>query len=597
MPALLKTRLSFILAAGFAACAYAQGVGQPTYVTSYILQPAGNQTAINNGGTLAFPATGLNASATASFIIYNSAAAPGIVNSITVTGSAFKVSGLPLLPANLAAGAEIRFTITFTPTARGTSTGTLVVDLGTTRDTINLTGQAIGAAVTYTSTLNGATAALTPGGTIPFPSTAIGGSVSADIKVTNTGDANASVNTVNVVGTGFHLNNAPALPATLVPGASMVFTVVFNPTVSGPASGTLVIDNATFTLSSVGLGSSLVYSSVVGSTSTVVQNAGTIVFPNTNVGATSTISVLVNNSGNAAATVSGIAVSGTGFALTNVPKLPATINPGASLQINVAFTASSTNSVTGVLQIDSFGINLRGNGNPPPALTGVSFGSLPATVNPRQQPAVALGLTQPYPLDISGKLTLTFASDSFADDPAIQFASGGRSINFTIPAGTTDAVFSSGKTVQLQTGTVAGTITVTPNFTVAAVDLTPTPAPVAKMAVAAGPPQITTVQVGARTANTVELLITGLSTPRQVSQINLQFTPAQGSSLQTANLFVNTDASFSTWYQSQTGISFGSQFTASVIVNVTGDVNAVQSVAVTASNSRGDSNAVSVNLR
>jgi len=170
-------------------------------------------------------------------------------------------------------------------------------------------------------------------------------------------------------------------------------------------------------------------------------------------------------------------------------------------------------------------------------------------------------------------------------------------VSFTIPAGTTDAVFASGKTVQLQTGTVAGTITITPAFTVAAVDVTPTPAPVAKMVVAAAPPQITTVQVGTRTANSFELLVTGLSTPRQVSQLNLTFTPAQGASLQTANLFVNSDASFSTWFQSQSGISFGSQFTASVVVNVTGDINAVQSVSVTASNAKGDSNAVSVPLR
>jgi len=151
--------------------------------------------------------------------------------------------------------------------------------------------------------------------------------------------------------------------------------------------------------------------------------------------------------------------------------------------------------------------------------------------------------------------------------------------------------------VQLQTGTVAGTITITPTFNVAAVDVTPSPAPTAKMVVTAGPPQLTNVQVGTRTATSFELLITGLSTPRQVSQISLTFTPAQGATLQTANLFVNTDASFSTWFQSQTGISFGSQFTASVIVNVTGDVNAVQSVAVTASNAKGDSSSMSVNLR
>ena len=105
------------------------------------------------------------------------------------------------------------------------------------------------------------------------------------------------------------------------------------------------------------------------------------------------------------------------------------------------------------------------------------------------------------------------------------------------------------------------------------------------------------MQVGARTANSIELLITGLSTPRSVSTLTLQFTAASGASLQTSSLSINTEAPFGTWFQSATGISFGSQFTASVIVNVNGDPNAVQSVSVTASNSRGDSNALSVNLR
>jgi len=595
MTAPLKTRFSFILIAGLGLAATAHA--QANFVTSYVLQPSGNQTAISGGGTLTFPSINLNSSATASFIIYNSGSAAGVVNSVNVSGAAFRVSGLPLLPANLAPGSEIRFTVTFTPTARGASTGSLVVDLSGTRLNINLAGTAIGASLAYTMTLNGGNSVLSAGGTVTFPSTALGGTAQADIKVTNSGDANATVSGINVVGTGFRLTNVPPLPATLTPGGSLVFSLVFTPTTSGTATGTLIIDNASFNLTSVGLGSSLVYSSVVGSTSSVVQNSGTVVFPNTNVGGTSTISIVVNNTGNTAATISGIAVSGTGFTLRNLPTLPATLNPGATLQFNVAFTATSANSVTGVLQIDNFGINLRANGNPPPALTGVVFGSLPATIDPRQQPTVALAIKDPYPIDITGKLNLTFASDSFADDPAIQFATGGRSVNFTIPAGSVDAVFGSAKQVQLQTGTVAGMITMTPSFSVAAVDLTPSPAPVAKMAVPASAPQLTNVQLGARTATSIELLITGFSTPRAVSQLSLQFTPAQGATLQTASLFVNTDAPFSTWYQSQAGISYGSQFTASVTVNVNGDVNAVQSVSVTASNSRGESKPVTVNLR
>ncbi len=594
MTALLKNRFSFILIAGLVLAAGAHA--QTGFVISYVLQPSGNQTAVANGGTLPFPATNLNSTATASFIVYNGATTPAVLNGVSVTGDAFKVSGLPLLPANLAPGSEVRFTISFTPTARGAATGVLSLDIGT-KVSVNLTGQGTGASLAFTATVNGGPAALAPGGTLTLPSTALGATSQADIRVTNSGDANATVSGINVVGAGFKTANMPPLPATLVPGGSLVFSLVFAPTASGAANGTLIIDNATFSLASVGVGSSLVYSSLIGSTSTAIQNGGTIVFPNTNVGSNSSISVLINNTGNTAATIGGIAVSGTGFSLPNLPKLPATLNPGASLQFTVAFAATSTNSVTGTLQIDTFGIGLRANGNPPPALSSVVFANVPATIDPRQQPAITMSIKDPYPIDLSGKLTLAFVSDSFADDPAIQFSTGGRSVNFTIPAGTVDAVFGNSKQVQLQTGTVAGVITATPTFSVAAVDVTPTPAPSAQMTVPATAPQITNVQVGARSANSFELLVTGFSTPRSVTQMTLQFTPAAGSSLQTGNLVVNTDAPFSAWYQSQAGIGYGSQFTASVIVNVAGDVNAVQSVSVTATNSRGESKPVTASLR
>jgi hypothetical protein len=44
-------------------------------------------------------------------------------------------------------------------------------------------------------------------------------------------------------------------------------------------------------------------------------------------------------------------------------------------------------------------------------------------------------------------------------------------------------------------------------------------------------------------------------------------------------------------------VQFGSQFTAVIVIQVNGDINAVQSVTVTASNARGASAPVSVNLR
>jgi hypothetical protein len=579
---------------------FLSGVGQqPNFITSYIMQPTGNQVAIANGATLAFPGTNVNATTNATFIIANNGTGPGVVNSVSISGQAYHISGLTLMPATVQPNQNIQFTIAFTPTTRGTASGSLSISLaGTGAINIPLSGSGLGAVLTYTATMGSQSSTLTAGSSLTLPSTNLGSSSTASITVTNGGDAPTTVNGVSVTGNGFSLSNVPGMPLTIASGNSFTFILTYKPTVSGAASGTLSIDGAQFALSAVGIGASLTYSSVIGSTSTQLAADGTVVFPNTTVGATSTVSIVIANAGNAPATVSGISISGTGFSIPNLPALPATLNAGGVLQFNIAFNASSTSSVAGVLQIDAFGVNLRGNGNPPPGISAISFGSVPATAAALQQPSVGLSLAQPYPMDLTGKLTLTFASDSFADDPNIQFASGGRTISFTIPANTTDALFGTSKQVQFQAGTVSGSIKLAASLSVASVDVTPNPAPSAQVVVAPGPPVIRNVQIGARTANSFEVLITGLSTPRQVSQMSLQFTQTSGSSssLQTTSLSLNSDAPFSTWFQSQAGIGFGSQFTASVIVNVTGDVNSVHTVSVTASNSKGDSNAVSTTV-
>ena len=77
----------------------------------------------------------------------------------------------------------------------------------------------------------------------------------------------------------------------------------------------------------------------------------------------------------------------------------------------------------------------------------------PSTAVSGQQPSVTFQLVNPYPVALAGSLTLTFApsTSSGVNDPAVQFASGGRTIDFNIPANSTAT-----PGVQLQTGTVAG---------------------------------------------------------------------------------------------------------------------------------------------
>jgi hypothetical protein len=228
----------------------------------------------------------------------------------------------------------------------------------------------------------------------------------------------------------------------------------------------------------------------------------------------------------------------------------------------------------------------------------VQFTNVGDTANALDQPSVGLTLAQPYGIDVTGTLNLAFTPDSFSDDPNIQFATGGRTVNFRIPANTTQAIFGdSAQSVQFQAGTVAGTIALSATFAAGSADLTPNPAPSKTVAVAAGPPQIRNVQVGTRTTDSFQLMITGLSTTRSVTQLNFTFAPAPGATLQTTVLPVNVEAPFTAWYQSPTAKPFGSQFTVAVTINVAGDPNTVQSATVTAVNAQGSSAPVTVSLR
>ena len=92
----------------------------------------------------------------------------------------------------------------------------------------------------------------------------------------------------------------------------------------------------------------------------------------------------------------------------------------------------------------------------PPAPT-LNVTGLPATSTPATQSTITIGIGTAFPVDVTVTLTLTFTADSGPDDPTVQFSTGGRTAQLTIPAGSTTA----SATVGVQTGTMAGTVTIT----------------------------------------------------------------------------------------------------------------------------------------
>jgi hypothetical protein len=224
-------------------------------------------------------------------------------------------------------------------------------------------------------------------------------------------------------------------------------------------------------------------------------------------------------------------------------------------------------------------------------VAGVTIGGITTTSTSGQQLPINVTIANPYSVNLNGTLTLVFTSAVGASDPAIQFSSGGLTANFTIPAGTTQAVFGTQQSVLLITGTTAGSIAVTAGLQAAGASVTPSTAPAITTTIAKTAPVITGVTF-TTSGTSLVVSVTGYSNTRDMTSGNFQFIAAAGSTLTAAPVVVNLAATFSTWYQSSASLNFGTQFTFSVPISFTGNINAIGSVSVTLVNSAGTSAAV-----
>jgi hypothetical protein len=224
-----------------------------------------------------------------------------------------------------------------------------------------------------------------------------------------------------------------------------------------------------------------------------------------------------------------------------------------------------------------------------PAAPGTSLNGFPANGTPATQVTSPVTFSSPYPVDVTVNLTLTFAPTSGADDPNIQFATGGRTATVTVKAGSTTSLTN----VAVQTGTVAGVITITEQLVAAGgPDITPTPTPTRTITIGASAPTVTSVTVTPGT-NQFTVVVVGFDPTRAITQVNFTFTPAAGSTLQTSTVTISAQTLFSAWYQSSAAVPFGSQFSFTITFTVGGNVSSIQSVTVTLTNPAGTSTSAS----
>lgn len=228
-----------------------------------------------------------------------------------------------------------------------------------------------------------------------------------------------------------------------------------------------------------------------------------------------------------------------------------------------------------------------------PQLSGVTIGGVTDTPPPAQQQNVTVVLGSAFPVPLTGTVTVTFASDANvpADDPAIQFSTGGRTAAFTIPAGSTQATFTAPNPA-IQTGTVSGTITLTTSLQAGGAPVACNCALTRIIRVAKSVPVITSVRA-VRGSGAITITIIGFSTSREITQAAFQFTTAAGSNVTTTSFTVPVSTFFTTWYTGTQSTQFGSQFLMTQPFTISGDANAVTNVSVTLTNAQGTSTAVS----
>jgi Putative Ig domain len=252
--------------------------------------------------------------------------------------------------------------------------------------------------------------------------------------------------------------------------------------------------------------------------------------------------------------------------------------PGGPGSSQVGFTATDANGQTGT-KIITITIFL-----PPAPVTSVGVGST-------SQPAVSLSLNAPYPLEITGFITLTFASSVGGTDDMIRFSDGSRSLQYIVRPNTTQAIFPTASNPAILTGTVAGTITMTVSMSAGGQNITPSPAPSKTITIETSVPSIISVALQ-QTGGGLTVVVTGYSNTREVSSGTFTFAASNGSAI--SPITVPLTSAYAAWFGNAASNATGGQFKLTMPFTVTlGSASAVTKVSISLTNAKGASAPVS----
>jgi hypothetical protein len=361
------------------------GIG-PTTTAS--LSPASLTFASQNVGTT---------SAAQTVTLTNTGSAALTVTGISASGDFAETDNCG---SSVAVGAKCAISVTFTPTASGTRTGTLSVADNTSGSpqSVSLSGTGAGSAPVVS---------LSPS-SLTFASQTVGTTSTAQtVTLTNTGSATLTITGISASGDFAETDNCGSSVAA---GANCAINVTFAPTASGTRTGTLSIANN----ASGSPQSAKLTGTGAGSAPVVSLSPSSLTFASQTVGTTSAAqTVTLSNTGNASLTITGVSASGD-FAETN--SCGSSVAAGVNCTISVTFTPTASGTRTGTLSITDNAsgspqsVSLTGTGSNSTGDFSLSASPTSGTITAGQSAAFALtvspsgGFSQTVGLACSGAL-------------------------------------------------------------------------------------------------------------------------------------------------------------------------------------------------
>jgi hypothetical protein len=168
---------------------------------------------------------------------------------------------------------------------------------------------------------------------------------------------------------GVSVGLASSSSAVTVPGSVTVPATASSASFTANVASVATAQSATITASS-GSSAQTLSLQLNAATPALTLNATSIAFGAVVVNNATTQSLTLTSSGTAPVTVNAISVTGSGFSLTPVT-LPATLTPGQTLTLSLAFDPTATGAATGQVSVNSTAktnptatVALTGTGNP-----------------------------------------------------------------------------------------------------------------------------------------------------------------------------------------------------------------------------------------